>query len=63
MGWDSITASSLETGFSASASAADVSAARVVTGGSTAVAPSGEVELFGVMGLAVSMVGSAAVIG
>lgn len=63
IGWDSTTASSLETGFSASASVAAVSGAGAVAGASTAIAPSGEVELSAVMGLMVSGIGSAAVIG
>lgn len=63
MGWDSTTASSLETGFSASVSVAALSAVGAEAAGSRAVAPSGEVELSAAMGLTVSGVGSAAMVG
>lgn len=67
IGWDSTTASSLETDFSASAPAptpvVNVPEARVVAGASTAVATSDEAELSAAIGLTVSGVGSAAMIG
>lgn len=65
IGWDSITASSLETDFSASAPApvVVVPEARAVAGASTPVVPSDEAELSAATGLTVSGVGSAAMIG
>lgn len=63
IGWDSTKASSLETGFSASASVVVVPGASAVAGASTPVAPSDETELSAAMGLTVSGAGSAAVIG
>lgn len=69
IGWDSITASSLETDFSASAPAPApapvvvVPEAGAVAGSSTPVVPSDEAEVSAAIGLTVSGVGSAAMIG